>query len=200
METIAQIILNSKEEYISYDFVGRKMRKLRDRQLLNKEVCKENLFDVRRIFDRYGIKFWFLYGTLLGAIRDNDFIEYDTDTDIGIFEKDREKLILALKDLIRMGFKLIRTLPDDLVTIMRNDEYIDFGLFRQGVDSRDDKYWFYQINRIYGDKLEPLKPLNFLGKSFLIPNKTSELLEGWYSSNWDKPTKNYPARHPELIK
>jgi len=47
-------------------------------------IAKKNLLDFRRILNRNGIKFGLIYGTLLGAIREQNFIKHDEDTDVYI--------------------------------------------------------------------------------------------------------------------
>jgi|TARA_R110000751_G_scaffold42088_6_gene98210 hypothetical protein len=44
------------------------------------------------------IKYWIDWGTFLGAYRDKSIIAWDKDFDIGIFSRDKDKLINLLKD------------------------------------------------------------------------------------------------------
>lgn len=46
-----------------------------------------------RICKKYNLKYWLLYGSLLGAIRHNGFIPWDDDMDVGIPRKDYEKFL-----------------------------------------------------------------------------------------------------------
>ena len=50
--------------------------------------------------------YWLAFGTLLGAIRDNNFISYDTDIDVGVsIDTDFDKVESALR---QFGFKNMR--------------------------------------------------------------------------------------------
>lgn len=91
------------------------------------------------------------------------------------------------------GFELIRTKePDDLVTFMRNDEYIDIGIFRE-VKKGPVDYYTYQ-GRLIGKKfLNKLEDIMFLGQKFNIPNNKEEYLKKTYGSDWMIPRKNEPA-------
>jgi len=46
------------------------------------------LYNVVTIFEEQGIKYWLDQGTLLGAIRENDFITWDDDIDLGVWKHD----------------------------------------------------------------------------------------------------------------
>lgn len=184
--TIYQKFVNENIKYGNYDFKARKDR--RD-EGMDKETAKFNLLLFHKILNKYNIKFFLLYGTVLGAIREKDFIAHDTDTDIGILEEERKQFLKAIPELIDNGFELIRTKePDDLVTFMRNDEYIDIGVFVS-----NGKYYTYQGNLIDKYFLDKLDSIYFLGESFLIPSNIERFLELTYGSNWKIPLKNEPA-------
>lgn len=194
--SIAQQVLDCNESYVKYDFIARKeRRKVKGVESLDRCICKENLLDVKKVFDKHGITFFLMYGTLLGAIREKDFIGHDTDTDIGVLESQRNKIIAALKELQELGFNLIRTgNPDDRATIIRNDEYIDFGLFRKEKDKSGLTYYQYANNREYGPHFDQFETVSFLGAAFLVPSNPEKLLDRWYGKDWSKPKRNMPAR------
>ena len=81
-----------------------------------------------------GVKFWIQDGTLLGAIRDGDFIPHDSDIDFGMFAaaEDRWKLIALM---YRAGFK-----EKDHFGTPDNGYEISFE--KDGV--KVDFFWFYQ--------------------------------------------------------
>jgi lipopolysaccharide cholinephosphotransferase len=184
--TIYQKFVDKNIKYGSYDFKSRKDRRS---QKINKEIARDNLLIFRNIFKNHELKFFLLYGTVLGAIRENDFIAHDTDTDVGIFEEDRHLFLNAIPILLKNGFKIIRTKePDDLVTFMRNDEYIDVGIF-----SLNGRYYKYQDNLIDKKFLERLDSTSFLGFDFYIPSNIEKFLVKNYGSNWMEPLADEPA-------
>lgn len=63
------------------------------------DLCLEKL---KLSFDSIGVQFWLVYGTLLGAVREGDFIGHDLDIDIGAFNEDNKKEIQLA--LIENGF------------------------------------------------------------------------------------------------
>ena len=52
-------------------------------KLIDKEKAFENLSIFKEIADRNGFKFFLAYGTMLGAVREKDFIDHDEDIDLG---------------------------------------------------------------------------------------------------------------------
>lgn len=194
-KTIAQQIIGDDVFYLQYDFEQRIHR--RKSHYIDKQISIENIKIIKAIFDLYKIKYWLLFGTLLGAIRDNDFLDHDTDTDLGTFISEKPKIIAAIPDLQKRGFEVIRTKhPDDLVTFMRKDEYIDVGIFKKTRDIFLKPCWKYQSNRVYGDHFDGFVSISFLSQSFLIPKNVEQLLEQWYGSTWKMPQIDRPASSP----
>jgi lipopolysaccharide cholinephosphotransferase len=188
--TIAQKFIDKNIEYKDYDF---KRRKLQRSEFLDKKTATKNLLLMNSIFKEKNLKFTLLFGTLLGAVREHDFISYDTDTDIGIFEEDREKLLQIIPIILENGFSIIRTKePDDLVTFMKDDEYIDVGIFRL-IKRKLKEYYTYQGHLIPRAFLDDLDKIEFLGKEFNVPKNKELYLTKTYGSGWKTPRKNEPA-------
>ena len=57
-------------------FFRRRREKRGRRGRLDKKISKENLLIFKKIADKNGLKFWLSFGTLLGAVREKDFIDY----------------------------------------------------------------------------------------------------------------------------
>ena len=48
---------------------------------LDKEISMRNLITLKDVADEYGFRFYLAYGTLLGAVREHDFIAHDEEID-----------------------------------------------------------------------------------------------------------------------
>lgn len=56
-------------------------------------VQLELMEELRRLCEKHSLKFFALYGTLLGAVRHRGFIPWDDDLDLGMVRTDYEKLL-----------------------------------------------------------------------------------------------------------
>lgn len=150
---------------------------------IDKSIAKKNLLDVKEILDNEGLYFGLIFGTLLGAIRENDFISHAADTDLFILSEDEEKFRLVLVKFHEIGFKLIRFERSGLYSISRNNEYIDFYTmkpFAKGVRFCGAKYVLekYILDTVL---------FEFLGTHFIVPRKSTEFLRLHYGNNWKTP-------------
>ena len=89
-----------------------------------------NLLAVKKVLDKNKVKFGLMFGTLLGAVREGNFIEHDEDVDLFVLEEDKDALINILHDLLDIEFKVCRY-DEQLLSIIRDNEYIDFYFFRK---------------------------------------------------------------------
>lgn len=136
----------------------------------------------------YNINYWAECGTLLGILRHGGIISWDNDIDIGIMQKDIDRLT-ALKTVFEKNKITLRAsrLKNYLVLEdMTTHAYIDVFPFVD-VDSKfvniDERFRlpdgsknanFYYLNI---DEIFPLKQGSFYGKLINIPNKASLVVE-----------------------
>ena len=62
---------------------------LREQQLVELEIMKE----IHRVCKEYNIRYWLMYGSLIGAVRHDGFIPWDDDIDIAMPRKDYNKFV-----------------------------------------------------------------------------------------------------------
>lgn len=158
------------------------------RKIINKEQSKKNLFSFKNLLDQNNLKFGLMYGTLLGAIREKDFISHDEDVDVFILEEDKNGFLNLLFELRDEGFEVVRY-DGKMLSLMRNDDYIDVYIFRP-------KYLFYRtcgklIHRSYF--FEYKEKIQFLDSEFYTPNRMMDFIISNYGKNWNIPKVNAHA-------
>jgi lipopolysaccharide cholinephosphotransferase len=121
----------------------------------------------------------------LGAFREKDFITHDDDVDIFVYDEDRKILIDLLYDFKNYGFEVVRYEKDSLLSIMRNNEQIDFYLFKKTLFGR--RCLDYYIPKIYFKRIGKIK---FFNKYFPTVDKINQYLIFQYGKDWKVPKKN----------
>lgn len=151
-----------------------------------KEIAADNLTITKHILDKANIRFMLIAGTLLGAIREHDFITHDEDVDIAFLDDDRQRVLDVLPDLLSVGFSIARYDERGLLSIIRNDEYIDFYFFKPKPGN--------EVLRTCCGWLIPDKFLTrntvieFKGEQYNVPRDYTDLLKYHYGADWMTPT------------
>lgn len=202
--------------------LAKKVSEYRDctiERIRNKKLKKSGLkamIKTRNTLNRLGIVFWLEFGTLLGAVRDNDFITGDTDIDLGIFMEDRpndfEKMLLGegfkKKYYFILGDKIIEErYYYDGVGIdfsyfeRKNGKTYTHLFFKNSKKTKINKELFDVVKCTY-DKFDKVKEFKFKNELFYIPENAEILLEQKYGKNWKIPEDNWDflkAPNAEII-
>lgn len=158
---------------------------------VNVEKAFKLICDLVDELEKNEIKYWFNWGLLLGAVRNNAFITYDTDHDITVHWEDREKIwnIVEIAMVNKGCIVPLREVcyPEDRWFI-RDLEKIELNF----VEDCGDKY-IYSPDRCklgcpkkYIDKLDTIE---FYGRKFTIPSNAKEYLRLSYGDTWNIPQK-----------
>jgi len=91
---------------------------LTDRNLFK---ARKVLFDVVNFFEKEKINYYLEGGTLLGLVRDNEFLPWDHDVDLSVSIDDSEKILRKRWKFYLMGYR---------VTLSRIHQ--DFGVLKKG--------------------------------------------------------------------
>jgi phosphorylcholine metabolism protein LicD/GT2 family glycosyltransferase len=164
-------------------------------------IQKDLLLDLKELLDAHRIPFWLMAGTLLGAVRENNFLEHDPkDIDIGLCIDD----YWTVKELLdKSDFKYKFQWVKEIAIYKGNNVHPHIDLFFHTVDEKNYYCYSYKPNPITEkwnkewrmftpkDIIEPLKDIAFLGTNFCIPNNTEKYLEMLYGKSWRIPNPNW---------
>lgn len=166
---------------------------------------KELLLDLKQLLDYNGIEFWLQTGTLLGAIRDKDFIKHDpNDIDISLDIKDRWKVKEILDN---SDFRYKWQWDKELAVYKGNIIHPHIDLFFHTFDEKSAYCYSYKPNRItckWNEEwrmeipktlIVPLKTIEFLGTEFNVPNDPEAYLENLYGKDWRIPNPKWEFTH-----
>lgn len=155
--------------------------------------------------NKFGYNLHFIGGSLLGFIRENDFLDNDKDMDISYFSK-----YTNVKDVRKEILEIMNTLVDsgeELYFIRQKDYSVVKNYFRWKVDDRDRidvmPTWC-QDGMIYrptfvghpGDQslILPLKKEKFYGHDIYIPNRSEDKLAMVYGESWRTPDRKFDKK------
>jgi len=160
-------------------------------RLLDQTAALKDLKDIKNILDDEKVIFWLIGGTLLGAIRDNDWIKWDEDVDVAVYNED----VISKYDILKKRFMLkgfiFRDAEKPVGTKInlyryRQKNSID-GLY---IDSNPNnkKYRLSRKRKHLRKCFERYGEINFKGMVFRIPFPPEKYLSFMYN-NWKKPIK-----------
>jgi hypothetical protein len=149
------------------------------------------LKEAKQILDQLGLVFFLRHGTCLGAVRDNAFIEWDDDLDIGS--------VIGLHGLTE---KLVRSAADVFAEhgfdprINENELHVSVELKKSGTPMDwtcyriiDDSIYQWPVVQIPVSLHTDLQEIDFLGAKFLVPNPPEEYLRLKYGPEWMIPKR-----------
>ena len=150
---------NKKSKYYQYNVLGKNMS----------PCCATHLYEILRdltaLFEKEDIQYFIVYGTLLGAVRHQGIIPWDTDIDIGVERRDRSK-ILYLLNKVFPGEYLVQDFPEEnLIRIYYspvNELHADIEIWDREGDCIMYKSDLYVGKRVIPfDTVFPLKKYQF---------------------------------------
>lgn len=152
----------------------------------NKYLSDLKLF-VEYMQRKYNLTVYLIYGTLLGAIREKDFIAHDTDIDIAYLSRYTTKIEVnnERKILIKslQNSNLLRTTKTRGIKVKFNDS--KFDMWTSYIDN--ENFYLKPFGKICSkDKVLPMKELKFRNEVFLVPKDSEYVLNVIYTT-WKKP-------------
>lgn len=155
--------------------------------VIDRNIAFENLQIINDVLSQDNIFWQVCWGTLIGIVRDNDFIKWDEDVDIVILAEDEEKFKNLLWRLNDKGFELIRHERGGLYSISRKGEYTDFYVLKKASNEiRHTLDGGFLLERQIKDTIA----IDFKGLNIRIPKEYDALLTFYYG-DWRTPIQYY---------
>lgn len=153
---------------------------------IDKVQAAENLSIAKQILDRNRIGFMIIAGTLLGAMREHDFISHDEDIDLAFLAEDKQRTFDVLPQFIDAGFKIARYDRRGVLSVIRNNEYIDFYFFDKHHEEglRTSSGWLIP-ERFLIDTAS----VEFKQMTFRAPKEVEDYLCFEYGPDWGTPVE-----------
>lgn len=160
------------------------------RKKMNLKVAGENIKRFQSIIHKSGVRYGLMFGTLLGAIREDNFIRYDEDTDIYVLSEDKERFLRLLPKFKTKELDVVRD-DGDYISLMRGNEYIDIYFFDLRRKFNFKKYRFLKDNfEVEAYHLEESIKRSFLGVEIMVPKDPEKVLVKLYGKDWRIPKKD----------
>ena len=151
----------------------RTSKELKDRKQCFLEICK--------ILEESDLTYFLLGGVLLGARRENNFIEWDWDVEINLFTQDlNDNFEKITEKLLQKNFKLEscrKTDTDSKINLYKNypKEVTGYTLNAYSHDKKNSKYFRNRVS--FPDHfLKEFETIEFYGKKFNAPSPISKYL------------------------
>jgi len=155
---------------------------------INREAALENMVLARDIVAAKGAHVFLLFGTLLGAVRERDFIPHDDDVDMGILEREQDAFFSSFAELERNGFRYYRTRTEmHMHSFVRKDEVIDFFLVGEKKTAFGRRWSLDRKASVSADALDTFDEIDFLGQTFKVPHDPRKVLRSLFGKTWQVP-------------
>lgn len=170
-----------------------------------RQILRTMVQNISRAFDKFNVRYWIDYGTLLGAYRINDILPYDHDADISfLFSSNPSRAFFALKkngmhvnglqarygdvslDFIR--WKATNT------TLGANSEVILHKYYPPFVKDNFIIRNHHKLESIPLSWIAPTGKINFHGVDVAIPNDPEKVLAFRYPWTFGKIRLEFPYK------
>lgn len=155
------------------------------KKLINKDKMTESLGILSIYLDKIGINWGPAFGTLIGIIRNDDYLPWSPHFDVYILKEDEERFKDVLWSLIDAGFELVRHERRGLYYLEKDGEY--FKIFVLHKISSDVRHTG-GTDFIHEKYLQNTTKWVFKGISLNVPSDVDEYLTFQYG-NWIDPVQ-----------
>jgi len=163
----------------------------------------ELLLSLTKLFNKHEIAYWLDYGTLLGAVRHNGFIPWDDDLDIGVLNKDRDKIKQIIIENLDSSYKIYDSGEHE--KFLKFEKY--YGTNRVSIDIFTYSDYngklqgtFFPSSIVYNkpfpkEAIFPLSKITFEGIEYSVPKEYHLYLKKNYGEYMSLPKSSHYWPH-----
>lgn len=166
---------------------------------MNKEDAAYLLNTLKKVFEANGIELILAYGTLLGAIREHDFIGHDNDMDTMIYSKHMQRGLDLEPELAKYGIKLECYVLPWIFTYSYKGVTCDIDIINEPVYPLSKRYCLIQAQYVKRSLFEHTKEYEFKGERHIVPANPEAVLEYHYGKNWRIPSSKHARIQSKLF-
>jgi phosphorylcholine metabolism protein LicD len=160
---------------------------------------RELLFFSEDLLTKNGIFHWLDYGSLLGAVRGQTLIPWDSDIDWGILKEDMERVRALENEIAKAGYWLDTSEPDvwRIHYSRLNTQHVDLYPWWE-LDGWLKMNWKDSAERWAFPKhlLDKPEPVSLLGRTFPAPSPVDDFLREYrYGPDYLTPQRPEAAGH-----
>ncbi|MGE0484528.1 MAG: PqqD family peptide modification chaperone [Gammaproteobacteria bacterium] len=181
---------------------GVAVRRLGDYAPSERDALAAAIAAFARLFqDEFGLSVYLTWGTLLGAVREGDFIAHDLDVDLAYLSAARSDY-----EVVEEHELIVRVLAARGLAVRpasRGQMHVDVAGARDRPDAfdldiwttwvRDGRYYHYPDikGELPADAVVPLVPRLLRQAEVLAPARPEALLDQFYGADWRTPDPGY---------
>lgn len=154
----------------------------------NIKTAEKLLVDSTALFEKEGMPYLTIFGTLLGIYRSGKLIPYDSDLDFAIRSEDAPRLVDIFPVFEKEGIKIIRV-TEDVVSLARGGEYFDIYIFSPINEDWCRCHIWHLENRDFASPSDII----FQGATLKTVREPEEFLRRYYGDDWQTPKKDAHA-------
>lgn len=153
----------------------------------------------------YGYRLWIIYGSLLGLMRENDFIPHDDDFDTAYLSR-HDNPEAVRKELVEIAHLMIddgipvRISPTGVLKPLKSGRAKALDIY--GTWLAEGHFWAQSTTKVpmRREEMEPFQNREFKGRQVLVPARPEAFLERKYGPDWRSPDPGYQRRMAEGAK
>jgi len=160
-------------------------------------TAADELNELVSLLQSCGLEVFVNSGTLLGAVREKDFLKHDDDMDLGVIMKASDegevaKEMISLHQTLCTAIDLpVKLFHDSPILKIKLKSQIVVDLFPTWERAGKVYVWPHTYGELSRSCLLPLRPVIISGREFPAPAEPEKMLALNYGENWHTPDPHF---------